>query len=77
MTRLERLELLEEAAWAVHTHKIEAVGFTLQELQEAGEANVLSEIRNRGARVALTTEPEPSVVQEEKPTYLTEEIKDE
>jgi len=74
MGRLERLEFLEEVAWNAQTHKIEAVGFTEEELQEAGNANVLSEIRDRGVVVSVTEKPfEPQAVQEERPAYALED----
>jgi hypothetical protein len=74
MGRLERLEFLERVAWTAKTHKIEPVGFTEEELQTAGNTNVLSEIRDRGVVVSLTDVPiEPLAVRDDRADYSVEE----
>ena len=55
MSRLERLEFLERIAWEAKTHDIESVGFTEDELRNAGNTNVLSEIRDRWKSYHLAT----------------------
>lgn len=73
MGRLERLELLERLAWVAKTHKIEPVGFTDEELRDAGNTNVLSEIRDRGVLVDLSELPaEPVAARENREDYTTE-----
>ena len=73
MGRLERLEFLERIAWAAKTHKIEPVGFTDEELQGAGNTNVLSEIRDRGALVDLSElSAEPVAARENRADYAPE-----
>ncbi len=56
------------------THKIEPVGFTEEELQTAGNTNVLSEIRDRGVVISLADTPiEPVAVREDRANYSVEE----
>lgn len=70
MGRLERLEFLEGVAWAARTSKIEPVGFTEEELRDAGNTNVLSEIRERGVVIPIDESlTEPLAVREDRPAY--------
>jgi len=73
MNRLERLEFLERVAWDANAHHLEPVGFTEDELREAGNTNVLGEIRDRGVVVSVAAKAlEPLAVQEERPAYAVE-----
>jgi len=70
LSRLERLEFLEEIAWDAQTHRIEPVGFTNEELESAGIASVVSEIRDRGVIVPLSTKlTEPLVLRDNRSKY--------
>jgi len=70
LSRLERLEFLEEIAWDARTHRIEPVGFTNEELESASLTSVLSEIVDRGMTIPLsTTSAEPLVLRDGRPKY--------
>src|SRR3989304_3864733 len=68
LSRLERLEFLEEIAWDAQTHHIEPVGFTSEELESASITSVLSEIRDRGVIIPVSTGPiGPLVLRDNRP----------
>jgi uncharacterized protein len=74
MNRLLRLQFLEKIAWEANTHDIEPAGFTDEELQNAGDTNVLSEIRDRGMMI-YTSIPELAF-RENRSGYSTEKDTD-
>jgi predicted nucleotidyltransferase len=74
MNRLLRLQFLEKIAWEANTHDIEPAGFTDTELRQAGNTDVLGEIRDRGVLI-YSSSPE-LVLRENQSNYSKEKDTD-